>query len=398
MKTMAPWSPQRLFTSISLLVLLALLLAACGGSSNGPNGTTPTPHGTTTNVGPSGTATPATTPVIGLGSQPCPAAVKDPAHWDAIIPTQSGVSKVEAVACGNLIGTPTVQALVSVRYSATGAALDVYVYNNITSPNPTQLFKLQNLYKGDAAISLRNTVMTAEVDQNSSINKGKANANLTQDLFREFTTASFTPTSFPGIFPDLTRFQAERDQVQVNMGQDGWKLSPTMVATHFASEPALLNWPNVIATVMSGGGSSDADAVVSVKNTDTGGGTLTLTMQRLEGNTNGGIWEIITVAASGLSITAPKNRDILTSPVTVSGTGNAFEGKIGTVKVLDHTYTDIGHAGATGATGNGNTTFSVSVPYTSTFKTGMQEGIVVLYQTNNAGSTFTAAIMVKELL
>ena len=84
--------------------------------------------------------------------------------------------------------------------------------------------------------------------------------------------------------------------------------------------------------------------------------------------------------------------------MTVSGTGNAFEGKIGTVKVLDHTYTDIGHAGATGATGNGNTTFSVSVPYTSTFKTGMQEGIVVLYQTNNAGSTFTAAIMVKELL
>src|SRR5436305_12384728 len=169
MKTMAPWSPQRLFTSISLCLWLALLLAECGGSIKGANGTPPPPHATSTKGGPSATATPATTPVIGLGSQPCPAAVKDPAHWDAIIPTQSGVSKVEAVACGNLIGTPALQALITVRYSATGAALDVYVYNNITSPNPTQLFKLQNLYKGDAAISLRNTVMTAEVDQNSSI-------------------------------------------------------------------------------------------------------------------------------------------------------------------------------------------------------------------------------------
>ena len=301
--------------------------------------------------------------------------------------------------CGSLIGTPTLQALVTVRFNGSGALLDVYVYNDITSPSPTQLFKLQNLYKGDAAISLRNTVMTAEVDQNSSINKGKANADLTQDLFREFNTGSFAPISFPGIYPDLTRFQAERDQVQVNMGQDAWKLSPTMVATHFASEPSLLNWPNVIATVMSGGGSSDAEAVVSLKNTDAGGGTLMLTMQRLEGNTNGGIWEIVTVAANGLSITAPKNRDILTSPVTVSGTGNAFEGKIGPVKILDHTYTDIGHADATGATGNGNTTFSVSVPYNSTFKTGMQEGIVVLYQTNSVGSTFAAAaVMEKELL
>ena len=396
MKSMAPWHPQRLLTGVGLLALLAMLLAACGGSSNGP--TTPTPIATTSNGGPSATATPDTTPVIGLGPQSCPASVKDPAHWDQIIPTQAGVSKVEGVTCGNLIGTPTLQALITVRYTGSGATLDVYVYNDITSPSPTQLFKLQNLYKGDAAISLRNTVMTAEVDQNSSINKGKANADLTQDLFREFNTGSFAPISFPGIYPDLTRFQAERDQVQANMGQNGWKLSPTMVATHFASEPALLNWPNVIATVMSGGGSSDAEAVVSLKNTDAGGGTLMLTMQRLEGNTNGGIWEIITVAANGLSITAPKNRDILTSPVTVSGTGTAFGGKIGTVKVLDHTYTDIGHADATGASGNGNTTFSVSVPYTSTFKTGMQEGIVVLFAANNAGSTFAAAVMVKELL
>ena len=82
----------------------------------------------------------------------------------------------------------------------------------------------------------------------------------------------------------------------------------------------------------------------------------------------------------------------------VTGTGNAFEAVIGTVAILDHLYTDIGHASAGGATGNGNTTFSTSVPYNSTFKGGSQEGIVVLFAANNAGSGPAAAVMVKELL
>jgi hypothetical protein len=100
-----------------------------------------------------------------------------------------------------------------------------------------------------------------------------------------------------------------------------------------------------------------------------------------------------------MSITAPQSRNLLNTPVTVKGAGNAFEGKIGQVVVLDHLYTNIGHAGATGATGNGNTSFSASVPYTSTFKGGTEEGLVVLYATNNAGGpNAAAAVIVKELL
>jgi hypothetical protein len=71
---------------------------------------------------------------------------------------------------------------------------------------------------------------------------------------------------------------------------------------------------------------------------------------------------------------------------------------VGTVAILDHVYTDIGHASVTGATGNGNTTFSSIVSYNSTFKGGSQEGIIVLYAANNAGSGPAAMVMVKELL
>ena len=393
MKTPASCPFSRIIPAVGLLVTL-LLLCACGGSSNS-GGVTPTPPSTTSGGG--GSVTPISSPGIQLGAQPCPASVKDPAHWDAIIPTQVNVSRVESVTCGYLTGKPALQALVGVRYSGSGSMLDVYVYDDITAPGPTQLFKLLGLYKGEAKISNYNTVLTAEVDLNSSINRGQSQANLAQDLFREFNTGTFAPVSFPGIYPDLTRYQAERDQAQVNQGQDSWKLDAAQVAARFAGDPRLLNWPNVSATIMSGGGSHDAGAVVNVKDNGPGSGGVTLTMQRLEGNTNGGIWEIVSVTSSGLSLTAPKSRDMLSSPVTVSGTGNAFGGAIGTISILDHTYTSIGHATAR-VTGNGPTPFSVSVPYTSTFKTGAQDGIVVLYGDNNAGGSHAGAVMLKELL
>jgi len=394
-----PPAYRRLRVGNILLLSLALLLAAC--SSGGSAASTPTPSARVTPAtGGNGsiTTTTSVTPGISLGPQPCPNAVKVPAHWDQIIPTQPNVNKVESVTCGYLTGTANLQALITVRYNGTGAVLDVYVYTHIESPSPTQLFKLQNLYKGDARISQYNTVMTAEVDQNSSVNKGKSNAAFTQDLFREFNTGSFAPVSFPGIYPDMTRFQAETDQGQVNTGQDTWKLSATQVAAHFATDATLLNWSNVKASVTSGGGSGDAEAVVNISTSAPGTRTVALAIQRLEGNTNGGIWEIVGVASAGMSISAPQNRDILTSPVTVSGTGTAFEGSIGNVTILDHTYTNIGHASAKGASGNGATTFSVSVAYTSTFKTGMQDGIVILDAANNAGGPVSAVVMEKELL
>src|SRR5258706_15451359 len=171
---------KKLSITIILLLTATLMLAACSGGSNGANGANATP----TTPGTGGNTTPTATPGIGLGTQSCPGAVKAAAHWDPIIPTQSNISKVETVSCGNLIGNPTLQALVTVRNTGSGGILDVYVYNNITNPNPTQLFKLQSLAEGDAKISLYNTILTAEVDANSSINTGKPDAQLTQDLFR----------------------------------------------------------------------------------------------------------------------------------------------------------------------------------------------------------------------
>lgn len=400
------WSIRHtsVYVGMSFLVALLLLLTACasGGSGNGGNGSATPKAGSGTPASTVG-ATPTGTVAAGvaLGARACPDAVKSPSHWTAIVAPQTG-AHVESVICANLIGTPTLQALVTVRSDGTGAVLDVYVYNHITDPNPTAIFKLSGLYKGEAKISGYNTVLTGEVDGNSSINKNVGdNAGLTVDLFREFKWSDGAGTlvrvSFPGIFPDLTRYQAENDQAQVNQGHDPWKLSATQTAITLAV--SLLKWPtNAQATIVSGGGSNDVDAVVNVKNPKPAGGTITVSLSRLEGNSNGGIWEATSVTTKGLSITAPQSRDMLLSPVKVTGTGSAFEGVIGNLVVLDHLYTDIGHANVKGATGMGSTTFSTTVGFKPTFTNGIEEGVLALYVTSNADGSIAGAVMMKELL
>lgn len=396
MQTLLSRFHKHLFVLSSLLCLLLLLFSAC--SSGSSNSATPTAGYAATKASGGSNATATTTPVINLGTQPCPDAVKSLAHWDAIIGTQSGVSQVGQVSCGNLIGQPTLQALIVVDYAGTGHVVDVYVYNNITGAAPQQIFKLQNLYMGEAKISGYNTLLTGEVDQGSSVNRGKSNAAYTVDLFREFKwsdgVGTLVQVSFPGIYPDLTRYQAENDQAQVNQGHAGWKLSATQVASNMAV--SLLGWSNSsTATIVSGGGGSDVDAVVNVRSANAGAGTITLTMSRLESNINGGIWIVTGVASKGFAITSPAVRDSISSPVTIAGTGTAFEGVIGTVQVLDHLYNDIGHTAA--KVSNNSNSFSAGVTYTTSFH-GVQEGLIVLLVENNAGGPARSTVIEKELI
>jgi hypothetical protein len=333
--------------------------------------------------------------------QACPGATKNPAYWNPFIVPQTGVYKVESVSCAYILGTHALQALVTVRHANDGATLDVYVFNDITSGAPKRVFQLFGLVQGQAKISGYNTVLTAQADELSAVNKGKPVSAMTADLFREFkwsaSAGALVQVVFPGLFPDLTRYQAEADQAQVNQGHQPWKLSASMVANALAV--SLLNWsPASTTTVLSGGGAHDVSAEVRVRSTEVVAGSISVTLSRLEGNTAGGIWEAISVATDGLSITGPAPHSQFVTPVKVTGTGTAFEGQIGQVMLLDHLYNTLGKASATGATGNGPTTFSTSLYYQSTFPAGIQEGILVLYAHSNANGSIAGAVMEKVLV
>ena len=345
--------------------------------------------------------TPTSPPGVTPGPQNGPSGVSNNAYWDKILGTQLGVAKVERVSFANIMNTTSLQAVVTVRYTGPDARLDVYVFNNITSAKPTQLFKLSGLLKGDAKISVYNSVMTAQVDQNSSLNAGKPASQWTADLFREFqwdhTQGKLIQTAFPGIFPDLTRYQAEADQAWVNKGHDAWKYDPAAVAK--ATAVKFLQWENVSAKVLSGGGPEDVYATVRVTAPVIPNLGLNVTLSRLEGNFHN-IWVVITVEdGSSLTLTSIAPRSLVASPVKLEGREGAFEGQIGAAIVLDHLYSDIGHATVNALpSASSPRPYSVGVIYNSTFPAGVQEGVIEVQQSGSDAPGIGTAVMVKVLL
>lgn len=340
-------------------------------------------------------------PGVALGPVSCPASLDKPAYWASVIGLDTSKYSVGTLNCANMKGDATLQIVVPVYHTDGSQLSDVYVYDQITAAHPSQIFKLQGLYRGGAMISGYSTLMTSQVDQNSSINKGKTGDQLTTDLFREFRWSDgagiLVQTTFPGFYPDLTRWQAEQDQNAVKAGQDAWKNNAVQVAQRMAAQ--LLKWPaNTRATLVSGGGSQDVDAVVQVTSSNPGGMAINVTLSRLEGNASN-IWEVISAQSSTglLTISLPRQGELLRSPVTVTGTGSAFEGVVGRAFVIDHLYATIGQAQVTGA-GNGKTTFSTPVTYTSSFQGGAQEGLVAVYMYSQADGSIATAAIVKVMI
>jgi hypothetical protein len=387
---------KRLFLGISTLMVLMLLLAACGSNSTSAGSGNATP-----------TVTAVSTPSVNANPGSDKDSCKDPSYWNSIVGLHSGQT-VESVSCGKVMGTDDRQAVVDVRNVGDDKLLDVHFYRNITSAHPEELFKLSSLVYGDARVSLVNTVITAEVDKNSSINKGKPAGQLTQDLFREFKwsdgAGTLVRTAFPGFYPDLTRYQAEADQAGITNAGQSWKLDAIATVKHFMV--ALLKFPaNSTVKLISGGGAHDLQAVVNVTYPTFQGccnfPPNKVTLERLEGNAQDGIWIVTAVTSDSLSISLPHSGEMLLSPATVTGNGSSFEAQVGTVYILDHLYNIVGSARAILSnpdSGFGGP-FSASVPYTSTFYNGVEEGIVLL---NNKGGSGVGAIskvvMVKVLL
>src|SRR5207249_4322367 len=143
----------------------------------------------------------------------------------------------------------------------------------------------------------------------------------------------------------------------------------------------VLGWnPNTPTTVLSGGGTHDAKALILVKNPSAGGATIKLSLSRLELNTYGGIWEVTDVVATdSMSNVSPQYVQQLTSHVQVTGANPAYSSKSHTIIIFDHDRTEIGQVAVTQASGTGKTHIATSLSYSSPFEGETQEGIIALY-------------------
>src|SRR5882724_1597131 len=155
---------------VGLFCLFTILLAGCGTEANTSSTANSRSNGVPQQAAQSADIKP--------GVQPCPATVQSPNYWSPIVGVQPNVNKVEDVSCANLLGVNELQALVTVRTLGSGGHLDLHVFTHITQAQPAELFKLLSLYKGQTKISPYSTLLTGEVDLNSSVNKGVySNAN-----------------------------------------------------------------------------------------------------------------------------------------------------------------------------------------------------------------------------
>ena len=330
-------------------------------------------------------------------------AILDPAYWTQFVSAPPAIRVADSVSFGPLLGNGSWQAVVVARDILGGGPVyrDVFVFDKITDPHPQLLWHESRLLHGDAKVSGYNTVMTSQVDANSSINKGKLEGAWTNDLFREFKWSSksgtFVQVVFPGMFPDMTRWQAEESQNAVLADQDSWRLDPVQTTQHW-------NLIAGTAKLVQGGGPTDLTAIVNVTYPDKGGPTTNIPITQVTlsawGDTSMASGRSPQLVLTGCSSTRPKADTTISSPVTVTGFGPQFEAVIGAVYIRDHLYNGIqvGNNFAMAPDGSSPPSqFSLDVTYTSSMTGIAQEGIVEL--AHSSGASFArGTVMVKVLI
>lgn len=371
-----------------LLIVLVLWVSACD-NGGGRGSATTTPQRMATPVPTAGK--------ILLGPQPCPDRVRNPAYWTPFVHL-TAAQHIEGVSCGYLTGQPFLQAVVTIRLRGTERQLDLRVFTNLTSSPPSQIFSLTGMQAGDAKISSYNTLITNQEEWQLAQNE-----QVRHTLAREFkwsdSAQALVQVGFVGLYPDLTRYQAEAEQAQVNMSQGnrGWQLNAVSTSQFFAE--FMLQWPSTSpAMVVSGGGTHDAHAVVQVTNTALGNATIQVSLSRLELNTNGGIWEVTDVTTKGMALATPQSLQQLASPVQVKGSAAPAAGEQTVLTVFNEEQTSMGQKTIGLSSLGEKATFNTSVPYTSSlFRGEIQEGIIALY-TFTANQQIAGCVMVKVLL
>src|SRR6266496_63476 len=317
----------------------------------------------------------------------CPSTI----NWDSLVGTHANVSKVQKVTCGALEGSGTLLALINVRYYSPDAKLDFYVYSNLNGA-PVQVFKMQGLLTGDAQISPANTIITAEIASNGL-------PTAVPDLFKEYqwSGGSFVQVMFPGIYPDMTYYQAEQDQAAVNAGRDTWKTSGFPILDTLALR--LCHWPKTFDKTLTYD-SRHGIYLVQVNNLGPGGGGFVAKMFRLD-NVVTNIFEVmqITPLDGTTSLNLPTSGETITSPVNVSGSTLANTNVLAHIVVYDDSKIAIGDSGAIHSPYSGGFVhFTSSVSFQPNAH-GMQEGIIAFFiTTQNNIDLSNQVVMIKVLL
>jgi hypothetical protein len=396
------------FGLVLLLCMLVLLLSACSNPLQSPaRSGTPETGGTVDVSTPTPVISPtakAVLPTITLQVSGCPSTIS--LNWDKLVGTRANINKVQKVTCGSLEGSGTLQAVVDVRYYSPDAKLDCYVYDNLPG-TPSRRFNVSGLLNGDASISSVGTLMTAEVSPGDAIQG-------VPDIFKEYqwNGSALVQVPFLAIYPDVTRFQAERAQALVfselaalQPGQshsaipDGWRLGAGGVVSHLAQR--IFHWqPSQYALTLPAHASQLSVLPLVVTYLGPGGGGFVATVHHLN-DVPTNIFEVYAVTSinGNSSLNSPSVYAGLTSPVKVNGASVASGNILGQVVFYDDMYINVGDSGPIRSSAStGYISFANSVNYHLGAR-GLEEGVVAFYATSqNNADLSNQVVMVKVFL
>jgi hypothetical protein len=384
-----------------LFSMFILLLSACSNPFQAPaqtGGTDPVQVVTPT-AAVSPTTSGSSSVVINFQIVGCPSTL-GAIKWDSLVGTKSGINKVQKVTCGTF-ENGALAALVNVRYYSSDAKLDVYVYDNLFG-TPNRRFALQGLLGGNTEISPTGTILTAE---------NPANDPLGPNVFKEYQWdgSTFTQILFPGIFPDVTHYQAEQNQANVNAqlaqttatptaNNSVWQNSAFSVVSRMAQN--IFHWsPNVIKNTIITYNTPSSIFVIQTTNYGPGGGGFITSLFHLD-NIPTNIFEVKQVTSiDGSTLLISPTNDLtqpLSSPVKVSGSYQSAGTLVGRVALYNDTYVIVGDSGSLRGSTTGYATFTPSVSFRLNAR-GLQEGVLIFYVSNQNNIDASNQVVVAKV-
>jgi hypothetical protein len=235
-------------------------------------------------------------------------------------------------------------ALVPVTHKGPQHLLDIYVYGCILQkqhPVLLQLFKQQGLLQGIAVITPANTLSISTLDPaltatNTTGTTGQQ--TLQQDINREYAwrNGAFVQIAFPGLYPVISRAEAEALQDQEDQEQNILWADPLKTTVQMAKD--LFNWSNTNITVSLLDQNASIAHVLLVQHTPCF--KVFVTLQRLIEPEAGGLWFVTQAQTAGVTLDQSQLQAPITSPAQIQGTMTPTSRET-TITLFDHTLTPI---------------------------------------------------------
>lgn len=229
-------------------------------------------------------------------------------------------------------------AMVQVVDNGAQHLLDIYIYGcsmRQHSPALALLFKHQGLIQGTVTITQAHTLSIGQLDTTLAPSGNNFLLPLQENVYQEYTwqDGSLRQTVFPGLYPVVSRSEAEALQEEANSDQDlPWK-EPVATTEQMAQD--LLKWPtkSFYSTLIN---ANDYEAHVRLSNPQFHM-EVTVSLAKLVQRDAKGLWFVTDARTAGITL---KQAQFHKSPMIIQGTVASSKSSI-KASLFDHTITSI---------------------------------------------------------